>query len=131
MMMRRSAPQRPPDRRQIAEIDVHGSYVGSDRFGRLRGALGATAAARDLDAKRVSRFCDFKAETGGPPNDDEVTVSCRHELSCVCRFVSEFKVVLDHACHHGQTFCRDPGAAGSNDVRQFRAFSLALLMGLS
>jgi hypothetical protein len=25
----------------------------------------------------------------------------------------------------------DPGAAGSNDVRQFRAFSLALLMGLS
>jgi len=45
--------------------------------------------------------------------------------------VSEFEVVLDHACHHGQIFRRDPGAAGSNDVRQFRAFSLALLMGLS
>src|SRR5215475_5628235 len=78
----------------MAEIDVHGSYVGSDRFGRLRGPLGTTAADRDLNAGRVSRFRDLKAETGGPPNDDEMTVSCGHEPSCVCRFVSGFKAVL-------------------------------------
>src|SRR5215475_14034914 len=103
----------------MAEIDVHGSYVGSDRFGRLRGALGTTAADRDLDAGRVSRFRDLKAETGGPPNDDKMTVNYGHEPSCVCRFVSGFKAVLDHACHLGQFLRRDsPGAAGSDDVQQ-------------
>jgi hypothetical protein len=73
---------------------VHSSYVGSDRFGRLRGALGTPAADRDLDAGRVSRFRDLKAETGGPPNDDEMTVSCGHEPSCVCRFCQDLKLFL-------------------------------------
>jgi hypothetical protein len=55
----------------------------------------------------VSRFRDLKAETGGPPNDDKMTVSCGHEPSCVSRFMSGFKAVLDHACHHGQILRRD------------------------
>jgi hypothetical protein len=42
----------------------------------------------------VSRFRDLKAETGGSPNDDEMTVSCGHEPSCICRFMSGFKAVL-------------------------------------